>query len=44
MPEQISARAVTFASSVIVVALTFVLLIEGRDLLIPIAVAIMISG
>lgn len=42
MPEQTSAKSVAFASSLIVVALTFVLLIEGRDLLIPIAVAIMI--
>jgi AI-2 transport protein TqsA len=42
VPEQVSAKAVAFASSIIVVALTFVLLIEGRDLLIPIAVAIMI--
>jgi len=42
VPDQVSAKAVAFASSVIVVALTFVLLIEGRDLLIPIAVAIMI--
>ena len=42
MSEQLSAKGVAFASSIIVVALTFVLLIEGRDLLIPIAVAIMI--
>lgn len=42
MPEQVSTKAVAFASSIIVVALTFVLLIAGRDLLIPIAVAIMI--
>ncbi len=42
MPEQVSPKIVAFASSIIVVALTFILLIEGRDLLIPIAVAIMI--
>ena len=42
MVEQVSPRIVAFSSSIIVVALTFVLLIEGRDLLIPIAVAIMI--
>ncbi|MDH3737629.1 MAG: AI-2E family transporter, partial [Alphaproteobacteria bacterium] len=42
VPEQVSGRAAAFASSSIVAALTFVLLIEGRDLLIPIAVAIMI--
>lgn len=42
MPEQVSTKAVAFASSVVVVALTVVLLVEGRDLLIPIAVAIMI--
>ncbi|NKB48281.1 MAG: AI-2E family transporter [Alphaproteobacteria bacterium] len=42
MSEQVSAKAVAFASSIIVVALTFVLLIQGRDLLIPIAVAVMI--
>lgn len=42
VPEQATSRIVVFASSIIVVALTFVLLIEGRDLLIPIAVAIMI--
>jgi len=40
--EQVSPRTAAFASSAIVVALTFVLFIEGRDLLIPIAVAIMI--
>jgi predicted PurR-regulated permease PerM len=42
VPEQISTKTVAFASSAVIVALTFVLLIEGRDLLIPIAVAIMI--
>ncbi len=42
VPEEVTPRIVAFASSIIVVALTFVLLIEGRDLLIPIAVAIMI--
>jgi predicted PurR-regulated permease PerM len=42
VPEQVTPRIVAFASSIIVVALTFVLLIQGRDLLIPIAVAIMI--
>lgn len=42
MPEQVSPRTTAFASSAIVVALTVVLFIEGRDLLIPIAVAIMI--
>jgi predicted PurR-regulated permease PerM len=42
VPEQASAKVVAFAMSFIVAALTFVLLIEGRDLLIPIAVAIMI--
>ncbi len=42
MAEQVSPRIVAFASSIIVVALTVLLLIEGRDLLIPIAVAIMI--
>jgi len=42
VPEQVSTKAVAFASSVVVVALTVVLLVEGRDLLIPIAVAIMI--
>ena len=42
MPEQASAKVVAFAMSFIVAALTFVLLIQGRDLLIPIAVAIMI--
>ncbi|MEK9662973.1 MAG: AI-2E family transporter, partial [Alphaproteobacteria bacterium] len=35
-------RVVLFASSFIVVALTVVLLVEGRDLLIPLAVAIVI--
>ncbi len=42
VPEQSSTKAIAFASSLIIVALTFVLLIEGRDLLIPIAVAVMI--
>ena len=42
VPEQVTPRIVAFASSIIVVALTFVLLTQGRDLLIPIAVAIMI--
>ena len=42
MVEQVTPRIVAFASSIVVVALTFLLLIEGRDLLIPIAVAIMI--
>lgn len=35
-------RVVVFASSFLVVALTVVLLVEGRDLLIPLAVAIVI--
>lgn len=42
MAEQVSPRIIAFASSILVVALTVLLLVEGRDLLIPIAVAIMI--
>lgn len=42
MREHLSNKAIAFASSIIILALTFVLLIEGRDLLIPIAVSVMI--
>ena len=42
MREGVSSKAIAFASTILILALTFVLLIEGRDLLIPIAVSVMI--
>ena len=42
MTGEATNRTIAFASTIVVVAVTFSLLVLGRDLLIPIAVAIMI--